>query len=85
MVAVTFTGECRWDFFEKPIDLLISHILFPIQYQDRYVDSPQCFLRPGRRDCTANDSCQDLGISSRRSSRDETRRGEVSRNDFSLL
>ena len=85
VVAVAFAGACRWDFFEKPVHLLIRHVGLPVEYQDRHVDFPERFRRPGRRDRTSNDGRKDLRISSRHPRRYQSRRREVPRNDFSLL
>jgi hypothetical protein len=75
VVAVTFGGACCWDFLEKPVDLLIGHVRLPIEYQDRHFDFPEFFRRPGRHDCTPNDSRQHLRIRSRHPGRYGSCRG----------
>ena len=65
VVAFTFAGARGWDCFEKPGDLLVSGICLPIEYQDRYVDSLECFSRQTIHERTPNDGGHHFRIGSR--------------------
>jgi hypothetical protein len=45
VVAFAFGGVCGWYCFENPGYLLVGGVCLPIEYQDRYVYSPEAFRR----------------------------------------
>jgi len=85
VVAFTFALARGWDCLEKPGDLQVSNICFPIEYKDWYVDLLEGFSRQTIHERTTNDGRHHLRIGSRNPSPYEVRRGEVSGNHFPLF
>ena len=55
MVAFTLSGIGSWDDLQKPGDLLVGGIRFPVEYQHRHINLTQSLCRQRRCDRLAND------------------------------
>jgi len=85
VVAFTSCEACIRDLREKARHLLVGRVRLPIKDQHWHINVAERLGGPQRGDRAANYRCKHLRVYAGNASRDQTGRGEVSGNNFSLF